>query len=224
MNDVPISKLIIIICSIFVLFFAGCSDSQTELVSAKGYVVFDYKDDSSLPSVKLAAFTEVSSDVRRVDSVRIKNRSTQIEWNCAEPLIFSDSKRQWAGYTECVSPENFKIPSGIYDFSYIDAQGNENSVPFTVSYNEKLLSSNSSSAKEKLSENVKEKIAVYSATGSLIYYGEKKDSWNEEKNIFSSNSGSGYYRTVYAELVDSVLLMMPPVYNSEKKQISADKK
>lgn len=215
MNDVPISKLLIFLFFLTALVFVGCSDSNPELVSAKGFVVFDYKDESSVPSAKLAVFTEVSSEVRRVESIRIKNRSTQIEWNCSEPLIFSDSNHQWAGYTEFLTPDGIEIPDGIYDFSYIDAQGKESSVTFSINYNKKFVASNAKNAKESFFSDATEKIAVFSARDSIIYYGEKKQGWNEDKKIFDSNSSSEYYRIVYVDKINSSLCIMPAVYKNK---------
>ncbi len=214
MNDVPISKLLFFLFLLISLVFIGCSDSNPELVSANGFVVFDYKDESSVPSAKLAVFTEVSSEVRRVDSIRIKNRSTQIEWNCSEPLIFSDSNHQWTGYTEFLTPDGMEIPEGIYDFSYIDAQGKEASLAFSVNYNKKFIDSTIKSADESFFKDAKEKIAVFSARDTIIYYGEKKQGWNDDEKIFDSNSGSEYYRIVYVDRITSSLCIMPAVYKS----------
>lgn len=199
--------------TLFLLFTVfSCSDTDINLLNAKGYVLFDYKDSVSKPEVRLAAFVEVSSEVRRVEAVRVKHISSQMEWNCLSPLIFSDSKRQWAGYSDFVSPEGMLIPEGIYDFSYMDAQKNEENLSFNISYNEYLAEGNLDTLKKYSLDNKKETIVIYSETDSIIYHGPKKQNWSDEKKIFLSNKGSKYFRYVYSEVTENAMYLMPPVY------------
>ncbi len=212
MRDVPLSRLVFSLFIAGILILSGCSDSEPELISAKGYVIFDFPAEEKTPSARLAAFAEISSEVRRVDSIRIKNLSTDFEWNCLNPAIFSNEKKQWSGYTEFLSPVGIKIPLGIYNFFYIDAQGKEVSSAFLINYEEKLMDSTPEKALSLLQENSTEQYALYSEKNTLLYFGAKKQGWTDDSRIFSFDKKTSYYRIIYIGSNDTVVCLMPPVY------------
>ena len=214
MKDLPLSRLVLSLFTAGILLFSGCSDSEPELVSAKGYVVFDFQDETKTPSSRLAAFAEISSEVRRVSSIRIKNLSTDFEWNCLTPAIFANDKKQWSGYAEFLSPDGMEIPSGIYDFFYADAQGKEVSSAFLISYDEKLAGSTAEKAVQLVQENSKELYALYTATPILLYFGPPKHHWTEASKIFTFYKQAAYSITIYTVTNSSVVFIMPPVYTT----------
>lgn len=221
MKDVPLSRLIFSLFIAGILVLSGCSESEPELVSAKGYVVLDFSDEAKTPSVRLAAFAEVSSEVRRVDSIRIKNLATNLEWTCLNPAVFSNEKRQWSGYTEFLSPDGIEIPIGVYNFFYTDSQGKETSAAFVINYDEKLTGSTPEKVLSLLQENSTEQYALYSEKGTLLYFGAKKQNWTDDTKIFSFDTKTSYYRKIYTGTNNSVMCIMPPVYketNSETNE------
>lgn len=218
MKVVPLPKLIFSLFVAAVFIFSGCSDSEPDVVSAKGYVVFDFQDEKSLPSVRLAAFAEVSSEVRRVDSIRIKNSASGFEWNCLSPAVFSNDKKQWSGYSDFFSPDGMKIPLGIYNFFYIDAQGNEVSSVFLINYNENLADSTAEKSLQILQDNAVEQYALYSEKNMLLYFGAKKQGWTDDSKIFGFDKKSSYYRKIYIGTKDSSVCIMPPVYKKTNQK------
>lgn len=212
MKDVPISRLVFSLLIAVILLFSGCSDSEPELVTAKGYVVFDFSEEEKNPSARLAAFAEISSEVRRVDSIRIKNLATDFEWSCLNPAVFSNDKKQWSGYAEFLSPDGIEIPSGIYNFFYTDAQGKEVSSSFLINYDEKLLNSTPENVFSILHENATEQYALYSEKNTLLYFGAKKQNWTEDSRIFNFDKKTNYYRKIYMATNDPVVCILPPVY------------
>lgn len=218
MKDLPLSRLVLSLFTAGILLFSGCSDSEPELVSAKGYVVFDFQDETKTPSSRLAAFAEISSEVRRVSSIRVKNLSTDFEWNCLTPAIFSNDKKQWSGYAEFLSPDGMEIPSGIYDFFYADAQGKEVSSAFLISYDEKLTGSTAEKAVQLVQKNSKEQYALYTEKNILLYFGPKKQNWTEDSKIFNFDKKADYYRKIYTGTNSSVVCIMPPVYKKTNSE------
>lgn len=218
MKDVPISRLIFSLFIAGILVLSGCSESEPELVSAKGYVVFDFSDEKKAPSVRLAAFAELSSEVRRVDSIRIKNLATNLEWNCLNPAVFSNEKRQWSGYTEFLSPDGIEIPLGVYNFFYTDSQGKEVSSAFVINYDEKLAGSTPENALSFLQEDSAEQYALYSEKNTLLYYGAKKQNWSDDSKIFSFDPKTSYYRKIYIGTKKTVVCIMPPVYGKTNSE------
>lgn len=221
MTDVPISKviffLILLISSVLVF---SCSDSDPEISDARGFVVFDYAAEKSNPAIKLAAFAEAASEVQRVDSVSIKNRSTGYEWTSFNPVLLSDEKKKWAGCSDFVSPAGQNIPTGIYDLTYTDAQNKAVSKTFSIFYNDDFITSDSSEVESLLGDSKQEEICVYSEKGTLLYYGLRKSNWSENKNIFTSVKDSSYYRICYISPDRMVYCLMPPVYKSTENTTS----
>ncbi len=218
MKDVPLSRLVFSLFIAGILILSGCSDSEPELVSAKGYVVFDFSEENKTPSARLAAFAEVSSEVRRVDSIRIKNLATNLEWNCLNPAVFSNEKKQWSGYTEFVFPDGIEIPLGVYNFFYTDSQENEVSAAFVINYDEKLTTTTPEKVPSILPENSTEQYALYSEKNTLLYFGAKKQNWTDDSKIFSFDKKTSYYRKIYMGINDSVVCIMPPVYKKTNSE------
>ncbi len=216
MNDVPLPRIIFSLLVFTVMFFTGCSESEPALDSVKGYAVFDYKDESQNPSVRLAVFAQVSSEVRRAENIRIKNVSTGFEWNCINPSVFSDDKNQWVGYADFLSPDGIDLPIGIYNFAYTDSQEKEVNLSFSLNYDSDLIKANAEKSISLLGENPKEKYAIYSEANVLLYYGEKKQNWINDEKIFSTDVKYSYYRKIYTDRYDGVVCIMPPVYKNTK--------
>lgn len=219
MTDVPLSKLsflffVLLGCS--VMF--SCSDSDPEVTDARGFVVFDYQDDKSTPSVRFAAFAEASSEVQRVNSISVKCHSNGYEWICNDPVLLTDDKKQWAGYTDFVYPSGDGIPTGVYDLTYVDALDNSVTKSFAIFYKTELAKAKTQDVAGLMSENRIQQYCLYSEKGTLLYYGAKKGSWTDDKKIFASVRDSASYRICYLEPDKSVYCLMPPVYKSNIKE------
>lgn len=204
-------SLLFILVSLF-SFFVSCSDSEPKMISGTGYVVFDFKDTESLPSQRLSVFVEASSDVRRVSRILVSSRESSYEWSCENPLVFSEDKRKWTGYTDFVCPENVPLPLGIYDVRYFDAEERISDVIVTVMYDKDILSMTSEAAENNLSGKSNEKIAAYDRNRTLIYFDGRKDSWKSDEDIFSSLEDAESIRRVLVLFSENSICLLPPVF------------
>ena len=78
------------------LFFS-CALSPPDVRSVRAASVFEYTDDVSYPRMRLAVFTEATSDVRRVESIRIVSNEAGWEWKAVGVDIFESDAKMWAG-------------------------------------------------------------------------------------------------------------------------------
>lgn len=204
-------SLLFLVASLFV-FFVSCTDSEPKMISGTSYVIFDFKDTESLPSQRLSVFVEASSDVRRVSRILVSSRESSYEWNCENPLVFSEDKRKWTGYTDFASPENVPLPQGIYDVRYFDAEERISDVIVTVMYDKDILSMTSGEAATDLSGKFNEKIAVYDRNRTLIFFDGRKDSWKSDEDVFSSLEDAESLRRVLVLFSENSICLLPPVF------------
>ncbi len=199
---------------VLLLIFAlsACSDSEPVLTGIDAYIVLDYPDESSVPSSRLSVFAQTNENVRRVSSVRALHKESGQEWVCQEPRKISDTKRKfWAGYTNFVPAEGSQIPSGKYEFFYEDMAGRQAETAFSITYDESLLSVPASELKQKIGSAYKEKIALYNAEGLLMYYGDRKEKWKDNKAIRNEYSLASSLRICYIITGSNAVCMMPGV-------------
>lgn len=205
----------------FVVFVAGvlfmaCSDSDPELTGSIGYVILDYASENVTPSSRISVFAETQSDVHRVERLQLECIANKYKWICTEPLIFGNEKKQWAGYTDFYVPISENIKSGMYSLNYIDAQENVVSRTINLNYDSDFLTMTGEQASLAEKKDFREEIAIYSETGTLLYYGMKKNNWRNDASIFSSSRGSFCYRLCYVSKVDSLVIILPPVYKNKE--------
>ncbi|MBQ8680512.1 MAG: hypothetical protein IJ530_12235 [Treponema sp.] len=201
--------------SVFFCFIAlfsfslfSCAESEADVVSASATAVFDYSDSESLPSVRLAVFVQVTSDIQRADNFTISNTESGYTWSVAKPGIFTGLNKSYAYSLNLNVPEGDSFPTGEYMLLYKDAAGSEDSIRFSVNYDKELLSANSTACKKILS-NVTENVAVYDASGELLFMGKAKSSWKNNDAILRDYKLARTKRICYVAPGNSIICMMP---------------
>lgn len=207
-----------VLCGLWILFvpLVSCSDSEPRLVSASGYVIFDYADNESFPTQRFAVFLEASSDVRRVSSISVTSRENSYQWNCREPTVFSSDSRMWAGYSFFVSPVGSSVPRGVYDVRYVDSREKFYDSVLRLDYRTDIMTCKACDI-EKLLDDYKKEIAVYDGNNVLVYFGEIDSSWKTPKKIFSTFRNSASYRKCIVDSSSNSICILPPVYKDASK-------
>ena len=205
------------------VFFCGacvsCANTTPELLSSNATVIFDYRDDASVPQMRLSVFAETGSDVRRAEQIRIASQTSGYEWTEEEPQLIGSGNRQWAGYTNFAVPESQQFPQGQYDLFYTDAEEHTVQTSFSVAYPEKLTGSKSSDARSILGASAKEMLAVYMSDGTLIYYNTRKPEWKNDDSIWNDMKLASSIRICWTSSDGSVVCFMP----AEERPSSAGK-
>lgn len=177
----------------------------------KATVIVEYEKEDSLPVGRFSVFAGISSDIRYARSISVVHEESGLEWNCSEPFTFtsSDSKK-WVGSTRFQLPEGFSVPEGNYTMTYEDKGENEVKVPFDLSSSDEYMSYKASEYPGVL-KNYKKRIVLYSNSGDLLFYGEKKNSWKSNQDIFAEYSNACTSRECYLIEGGRVLILLPSV-------------
>ena len=199
----------VFVCGILCFIAVSCADSEPRVVSAKGSVVFDYASEDSFPVARLAVFVQTESEVRRVSSVQVDSRESGYRWHISAPRMFKSGDRQWVCYTNLLPPEHDRVPQGAYDVRYIDAAGEEAEAGFTIAYAERLLRTKAEGVSAELPAAAEESVALYNADDVLIYFGRRKDSWNERSGILRDYGTAAYLRRCISADGERVVCLLP---------------
>ncbi len=207
-----ISLFSVLLLNSFALVISACSEDPVNVSAVNASVVFDWQDNETLPSQRLSVFVETVSNVRRVESLLVKN--TDYSWNIESPLMVRDGQRQWAGYMHLEPPPAGddglgKFPQGLYSLECIDAAGHKSGQTFTVHYNYDLLKTYAVQAEEKISE-MNKKIAVYSEQDELLFFDKPSDRWLDDAAVFKNVRHSFYMRKAY--IGGGVICLLPKIY------------
>lgn len=190
------------------LSFFSCADNEADVVQASGTMIFDFKDNESLPDVRLAVFLQVTNDVQRTESFTISHEKSGYFWNVSNPGIFTGMNKKYAFSLNLTAPEGSEIPKGTYRVKYFDAAGKDDEISFSVNYDEKLLKSNAQNFRDTLT-NSNENLALYDDSGELLFMGKAKNTWKSNDAILKDYRVAKTKRLCYVTPGNAVICMMP---------------
>ena len=196
---------------LFAIIFSACSDSAPQVTSVTPVIVFEFKDDSSAPKMRLSVFAE-TTDVQRVKELRAVHEESGIQWTIASPRkIGGKDAKTWAGYTNLVPASGSVIPLGKYTITYEDASERECDASFFITYPSTFVESKASDFPNLFMNNFSENIALYAIDGTLLYYGKRKSGWGSNEAIVRDYMIADNMRICYTSLSGNVVCMMPVV-------------
>lgn len=197
-----------LILTAFVFSFFSCSDSEADVVSASATTIFDYSDNESAPSARLAVFFQLANEAQRSESFTVSHAESGYSWIVSKPGVFTGMNKNYAYSINLKAPEGAELPVGPYSVTYYDAAGNEDKANFYVNYNKSLLTSNVENFKEFLT-NPSENVAVYDDSGELLFMGKTKSAWKTNKDILRDYKLAETKRICYVTPGNMIICMMP---------------
>ena len=200
---------IIVFILMYICISLSCSDSVPQIIQTDVNVIFDYSDENSAPSMHLSVFVQSDSDVRRVGNIVIENVSTGYQWGITSPEIIASADTEWAGYADLEPRDTEPIPQGSYKLEYTDSYGRKVETEFSVIYNKELVDSTSADIAKLLGIGYESKIAVYTATHELVYFGKRKKEWKNNDAVFKDFKDASYMRICAVSSTDNTVCMLP---------------
>ena len=201
---------------LFFLLF-GCFQSVLVLHYAKCSLVFEYDDESNSKS-RLSVFVEAGDNVKRVEKLIIKNQNHDLCWTVEDLVLMQSSDRLYCGYPNLVVQTDDKIPTGHYDITFVQADGNEKNISVNVTYDDIFYKSKSEEIPNiVMKKNGSNKIAVYDESNVLLYFGEKSTSYESKEKILKNHDSAFYYNDLWFLPNNSVICIMAPVYLQENE-------
>lgn len=199
----------------------SCSDSAPQIASCSSSVVFTWSNETDKPEMSFSAFVETSSDVHRVENFSVESRANNFKWLIDNPLIFSNTRTSWACGLNLSASSLHKIPSGVYDVEYTDAENRNVHSIMNVNFPEELSEKKLSEAEDFLSPVAKCQIALYDTQDVLMYFGLRKDAWKTDELIFAMNQDCAKFRVVYSAPDESYVCYFPFVTKENLKESSS---
>jgi hypothetical protein len=205
MNKFIYSLLTVVLCAVFF----SCSSSEAKVLSVTGTTIFEYEDEKSNPSLRFSVFLHIENEAQRTESIKIVHRNTKYTWYVTDPVIFTNSNKNYAGYSNLKSPGPDAVLTGSYDVFYSDAAGNEAKSSFSISYKKELLDSPCTEIKNITKGILAENTILYDKNMNMLYYGAKKSTWKADVNIMRDYNKAAYIRTCLATTSGSQLYLLP---------------
>lgn len=199
-----------------VLLFS-CADSAPVINSIQTSVVFEFKDDVSLPEQKLSLFIQ-TDEINRVEKIRAEHIKSGLEWNIfnTEKINTKDNKK-WAGYTKLVPASGSTIPVGKYSVRYTDASDKECESFFIISYPNEYAEKKASDFPAAITDKYSNYLAIYAADGTLIAYERNKSKWTDFQSVKNEVPMAAKIRRCYIIDNGSIIIMMPFETNKPKQ-------
>jgi len=211
LNPVLYVLLVFSFCSI------SCDSGDPEILTTNATSVFDFKDNKSSAQAHLSIFLSMNNQLQRTEAIEVFYKDKGYTWKISEPQLFESDGKKWAGSCNIRFPQGKSIENGLYIITYTDLGGNEVQTTANVAFDKKLLSCKASEVKKYIKEPVTENTALYDENDNLIYFGKKKNQWNNDSDILKDYKNAVSVRECYSSANSSVLCMMPVRKIKEQK-------
>ena len=193
-----------------VLFMVSCTQVVPEVKYSSLSVVFDYKDEKTLPSARLCVFVETVSDARRYESINVKCVQNGFTWDVNDVFKIKSYDRMYAGNTSLLVPEGEKIPTGLYDIVFYNADLEKVESQTTLNYDSEFYECKSGDIPEMMRKRGGRKnIAIYDKEGKMLYYGERTDKLDDTRKIWNKYRNAASFNEVWKLPNNSVICVMP---------------
>lgn len=195
------------LCALF--FMVSCSNTSPEILSVESFLVVSYRDAESVSEFRLSVYGECSSDVRRVDEIRLRSVDENLLWVCENPGRIGGGNRYWAGYSDFVSASDGVFPQGRYIFSVENADGQFCESEFSLQYSRNLVGLKAGEAVEEISRRSVKKIAIYNVDDILLYYDLLPENWTDNYAVKADYGTASKLRICYELNGERTVVMLP---------------
>ena len=160
--------------------------SEPRIGQARLVVLFDYRTTSSLPSVRMCAFANITSEYSRFGELKIENKKEKLVWKITNPVFVTDTRNIWGGSTSLYGGSGPGIPAGDYEVTYSDLAERTAKYYCKIEYPEDLASMSYSGV--FFSDSVKkldEYVVLFSEKNDILYIGLKTEDFleSDEKTL-----------------------------------------
>lgn len=207
---------------ISVNLFFSCNQNSPQISTSDFKIVFDYKDETSLPDVHLSLFTLSVTDPRFLekmtldfqgeassDSKTLLKSGNSYQWKAESLIKIRSGDTYYAGYPYFASPDKVKFPEGPYSATYTAYNGEEVTSNLSLSYDKSLYGKKSGELKNFRDSAAY--IVLYNENNEIIYYGEKTDSMSDMQGIWNSYNEAKKYREIFISEQNNQMIVFPEV-------------
>ncbi len=211
MESVAKNKILISLAIVLSAFFCSCTQVSTHIDNSFFYVVFDYVNSKDLPETRAAVYIETTNDIRKIDTITIKNKDSNLEWTVDEPFLYSTKEKSYIGYSNLVTANNSEFPNGFYELKIIKKDQDEYDSGFVVEYDKELYGLSYNEMKLKMTElQAEENICIYTEDKRILFFGKKTDEFDSRLKIYEHYNNAFSYRAVW--IAKNAICLLPAEY------------
>jgi len=190
--------------------FTSCTQELPEIRYANLTVIFEYNKLDALPSSRLSVFVESISDVRRYESINVKNKENGFIWEVSELIRIRNAEKMYAGNTNLMPPSDEIIPTGNYEIVYSNADNEKTETNYKLEYDTLFYETPGSQIPDLMkTKRAKKYISIYDKNDKLLFYGERNEQLSDNRKIWNRYSSAAYFHDVWILPDKSVICLMP---------------
>lgn len=180
------------------LFIISCSQESTVIKEINSKIIYEYKDNNSFPKQRLSVFVATNSDVRKFDSIKISDTTSDFYWDTQDLFRFSVSDKNYAGYPSFVLPDGDIFADGLYNMTITTKSNEKMDYDFNLNYKKEFVTVKVDVAVEEMKKNgATENICILDNNNKLIYFGNKSDDLRSNRDIWLRYNNAESYNTVW---------------------------
>jgi len=192
-----------------ILFISACSQSVPEVRSANCSLILDFNSNAEKPLVKMSAYAQSESEVRRYDSITIRSNTNDYCWNVYDIIKVKENKRTYVGYNNLVMPEDIRFPTGSYSVTFKTLDEEETEVSVNLNYDTSIYNLKKSDVSSFIQKkNYRHKFAIYSKDDILLFYGQLSSEDSTPEKISSNYPNGAYFNEIWIAPNGSVTFIM----------------
>ena len=202
------AKTFIFIFSLFL--FISCSQESAVIKEVNSKVIYEYKNKDSFPKQRLSLFIASNTDVRKFDSITIKDSNSDFCWETEDLFRFTNSDLNYAGYASFVLPDGDVFSDGMYNIT-ITTKANENlEYDYNLNYKKELLSLKAEAAVDEMKKSgAIENICIYDSENKLLFFGTKSDDFKTNRDIWLKYNNAESYNIIWILDNRSTMCILP---------------
>ncbi len=185
--------------------------SEPKIGQARLVVLFDYKTTSSLPSVRMCAFANITSEYSRFGELKVENKKEKLVWKITNPVFITDSRNTWGGSTSLYGGSGPGIPEGDYEVTYSDLAERVAKYYCKIEYPKDLASMPYSGV--FFSDSVKkldEYVVLFSEKNDILYIGLKtEDFFESDEKTLGKYPAAKTKRTLFTKNNMTYAVLLP---------------
>lgn len=196
---------------IFSLFFLiSCSQEATVIKEINSKIIYEYKDAQTLPSQRLSVFVATNGDVRKFDSLYVKDLESDFYWETKDLFRFTNGDKNYAGYSSFIVPEGDSFNDGEYSLVINTKSKEELAYNFNLTYNKDFIKMKFADALQEMKNNgAVENICIYDEDGKIIYYGKRSEDLYTNRDIWLKYNNAAKYNSIWALDNRAIMCIMP---------------
>jgi hypothetical protein len=191
---------------LFSIFSFSCKDTPPAIQNVQFKAVFDFFSDTEPAAAYALLFVQPSSDAALASNIVLKHIQSGYTWNVPGVTTLTTGNGAWvgsaglfnsgSGFFSDGTVRHGAMPQGNYSVRYIDTSERESEIIVSLIYPLSLATDLVDAALDALQSSAK-RVALYDARENLLYFGARKQNWQDMTAAKGEFSSAAFYRECF---------------------------